>query len=134
MVLPSLVLLQAVYLAGIVEVNKITGDVVKEATGLMKTGKADVSEGFSSDAILNGPEPLCDQLAMVFRSWCVHGTVTYSLLACAFLHLLKSALKDPADPGSYRDIAGSSIVLKLFDKVVLLLRYITMQRACSGGC
>ena len=47
--------------------------------------------------------------------------MTYSLLACAFLPLLKSALKDPADPGSYRAIAGSSIVLKLFDKVVLLL-------------
>ena len=47
--------------------------------------------------------------------------MTRSLLACAFLPLLKSAQKDTADPGSYRAIAGSSIVLKLFDKVVLLL-------------
>ena len=30
------------------EVNKITGDVVKEAAGLMKSGKAEVSEGFNS--------------------------------------------------------------------------------------
>jgi hypothetical protein len=30
-------------------------------------------------------------------------------------------MKDPAGPGSYRAIAGSSIVLKLFDKVVLLI-------------
>ena len=37
------------------------------------------------------------------------------------LKQLKSALNDPADPGSYRAIAGSSIILKLFDKVVLLL-------------
>ena len=50
----------------------------------------------------------------------IHG-LTRSLLACAFLPLLKSALKDPADTGSYRAIAGTSIVLKLFDKVVLLL-------------
>ena len=35
--------------------------------------------------------------------------------------LLKNALKDPGDKGSYRAIAGSSILLKLFDKVVLLL-------------
>ena len=35
--------------------------------------------------------------------------------------LLKSGLKNPADTGSYRAIAGSSILLKLFDKVVLLL-------------
>ena len=49
------------------------------------------------------------------------GTVTTSLLACGFLPLLKSPLKNPADPNSYRAIAGSSIILKLFDKVVLLL-------------
>ena len=60
-----------------VEVSKITGDIVEEAAGLMKTGKADVSDGFTSDAILNGPDTLFNQLAMVFRSWCVHGTVTY---------------------------------------------------------
>ena len=103
------------------EVIKITGAKVKEAAASMKTGKADVSGGFNSDAILNGPDSLFDNLALVYRSWCIHGTVTQSLLACAFLPLLKNALKDPADPGSYRAIAGSSIVLKLFDKVVLLI-------------
>ena len=87
----------------------------------MKKGKADVTGGFSSDAILNGPDVLFDKLAFIYRSWCVHGTVTPSLLACAFLPLLKSSLKDPADTGSYRAIAGSSLLLKLFDKVVLLL-------------
>ena len=89
------------------EVMKITGEKVKEAAGLMKFGKADVTGGFSSDAILNGPDILFERLACVYRSWCVHGTVTPSLLACAFLPLLKSSLKDRADPGSYRAIAGS---------------------------
>ena len=103
------------------EVLKINGETVKAAAGLMKTGKADVTEGYSSEAILNGPDILFDQLAAVFRSWCVQGTVTPSLLACAFLPLLKSSLKNPADPGSYRAIAGSSLILKLLDKVVLLI-------------
>ena len=57
----------------------------------------------------------------MYRSRLVHASVTPALLACAFLPLLKNALKDPADTGSYRAIAGSSILLKLFDKVVLLL-------------
>ena len=35
--------------------------------------------------------------------------------------LLKNSLKNPDDPNSYRAIAGSSIILKLFDKVLLLL-------------
>ena len=52
-----------------VEVNKITGAVVKEAASLMKAGKSDVSEGFTSDAILNAPDLMYDQLAAVYRSW-----------------------------------------------------------------
>ena len=60
-------------------------------------------------------------LANIFRSWLLHGTVTLSLLACAFLPLLKSSLKDPADTGSYRAIAGSSLILKVFEKVILLV-------------
>ena len=45
------------------EVMKITGEKVKEAAGLLKLGKADVSEGFCSDAILNSPDILFEQLA-----------------------------------------------------------------------
>ena len=81
------------------EVNKITGSVVKEAASLMKSGKSDVSGGFTSDAILNAPDLMFDQLASVYRSWLVHASVTPALLACAFLPLLKNTLKDPADTG-----------------------------------
>ena len=62
------------------EVMKITGESVKEAAGLMKLGKGDVTGGYTSDAILNGPDLLFDQLATVFRRRCVHGTVTLTLL------------------------------------------------------
>jgi hypothetical protein len=60
-------------------------------------------------------------MAPVFRSWLIHGTVTLSLLACAFLPLFKGGLKDPSKTDSYRAIAGASLLLKLFDNVVLLL-------------
>ena len=78
-------------------VAQLTGHAVKEAAGLLKPGKTDVSGGFSSDALLNAPDILFDLLADVFRDWIVHGTITATLLACAFLPLLKSSLKDPAD-------------------------------------
>ena len=35
--------------------------------------------------------------------------------------LLKSSVKDPGDLNSYRAIAGSSLLLNLFDKVILLV-------------
>ena len=105
----------------IAEVDKLTGAAVKKAASKLKPKKSDVSGGFTSDAILHAPDILFDQLAMAYRSWIVHGTVTPTLLACAFLPLLKSSLKDPADPGCYRTIAGSSLILKLFEKTILLL-------------
>ena len=50
------------------EVFKVTGEVVKEAACKMKPGKGDVSESYTSDAILNAPDILFDQLAAVYRS------------------------------------------------------------------
>ena len=103
------------------DVLKVTGVVVKEAKIKLKSKKTDVSGGYVSDALKNAPDMLFDQLATVFRSWLYHGTVTSSLLACSFLPLLKSNLKDPSDPDSYRAIAGSSLILKVFELVVIIL-------------
>ena len=49
-------------LDSIVEVNKLTGPVVKEACSRMKPGKADVTQIFTSDVLLNGPDNLFDHL------------------------------------------------------------------------
>ena len=50
----------------------------------------------------------------------VHGSVTPSVLACAFLPLLKPQ-KPKHETSSYRAIAGSSLILKQFEKTVLEL-------------
>ena len=68
--------------------------------------------------IKNCPDIFYDHLADVFKSWLTHGTVTISFLACAFLPLIKG-LKDPSQTDSYRALASSSIILKLFDYVIL---------------
>ena len=87
----------------------------------MKPHKGDVTGSFTSDALLHGPMKLFDMLPAVFGSWFVHVTVCHSLLACAFLPLLKASLKNPTDHGNYRAIAGYSFILKLFEKVILLI-------------
>ena len=103
------------------EVSRLNGGVVKLAVSKLRPQKSDVSTQFTSDALLHAPDILFHQLAAVFRSWLTHGNITPSLLACSFLPLLKSSLKDPANPASYRAIAGSSLILKVFENVVLLL-------------
>ena len=104
-----------------VHVNKITADVVKQACAKMKPGKLDVSGGYSSDVLLHGPDSLFEHLAVIFRAFLTHGEVTSQLLSCAFLPLYKGGHKCVTQTDSYRAIAGSSQLLKLFDNVVLLL-------------
>ena len=102
------------------EVNNLTAEMVKQAAVTMKPHKMDVSQGFSSDALLHAPDLLFSLIALVFRSWLLHGTVTKSVLACAFIPLVKAG-KDPGLSGSYRAIAGSSLLLKLFERCILLV-------------
>ena len=71
--------------------------------------------------ILNAPGILFEHLAAIFRSFLVHEYITPQLLTCAFLPLFKGGLKNPAKTDSYRAIAGSSQLLKLFENTVLLL-------------
>ena len=103
------------------EIEKLTGLAVKLAASGIKKGKMDVSGSYGSDAIRHAPDSFYDYLAAVYRSWLVHGTVSRPLLACAFLPLLKSNLKNPAETKSYRAIAGSAAILLLFERVVLAL-------------
>ena len=106
---------------GFSEIQKITMKSVKTAAAMMKKGKADVSGSYSTDAIRLAPDSLYEKLALVYHSFLVHGSVSRPLLACAFMPLLKSSLKDPGDTKSYRAIAGSSTLLMLFDRLVLNL-------------
>ena len=103
------------------EVNKVTLAVAKEAIGKLKPKKSGVTGSYVSDALKNAPDLLFELFAVHFRSWLTHGKITRSLLACSFLPLVKSSLKDPNISSSYRAIAGSSLILKVFEIVVILL-------------
>ena len=81
----------------------------------------DVSVGYSSGVLLHGPDSLFEHLAVVFRSFLTHGEVTSQLLCCAFLPLYKGGHKSESKTDSYRAIAGSSQLLKLFDNVILII-------------
>ena len=46
-----------------VEVEKVTGSIVKLAASRMKSGKSGIYGSFTSDAILNGPDNLFTTIA-----------------------------------------------------------------------
>ena len=98
----------------------INENVVGNAIRLMKHNKSDVSNGFCSNALKQGPAILHKKLAEIFRSWLCHGRVTMSILALSLLPLVKG-LKSPSNTNNYRLIAGTSLILKLFERVILLI-------------
>ena len=103
----------------VLEVARITQEVVQHALRKVKPGKGDVTGAYTSDTIKNCPPIFSKKMAEMFRSWLIHGTVTPSLLSCAYLPVFKGGLKDPASCSSYRALAGTSVILKLFDYSVL---------------
>ena len=65
------------------DVKEVTAAAVKKAACIVKANKGDVSEGSSSDCILNAPDLLFAHIASIFQCWLIHGKVTLSLLSCA---------------------------------------------------
>ena len=65
------------------DVNKVTSEVVKKVVLSMKARKSDISGGYTSDALLNAPDIMFEQLATIFRSWLVHRkSVAQHLILC----------------------------------------------------
>ena len=64
---------------------------------------------------------LCEHLALVFKMFLVHGHVSSMIMVSTIIPLIKDKLGDANASNNYRSIALSSLVLKIFDWVVLLL-------------
>ena len=102
------------------EVMKINSEIVKEAMKKIKPNKSDPIFDFSSDFLKNAPEVLFEHLALILRSFMVHGHVTETLLLATLVPIVKDKLEDLCSSKNYRSIAISSLILKLLDWVILL--------------
>ena len=102
------------------EIEKITSTIIMRAAIKMKNKKNYISQGFSSDCLHHCPPIFFEILSLVFKSWLCHGCVSRHLLGVSILPIVKP-LKDPADTAGYRAISGISLILRLMEKVVLLL-------------
>ena len=106
----------------LIEVDRVTPELVREALKKMKSSKSDVLFDFNSDCLINAPEILHIHLANLFRTFLIHGEVAMILLLCSLVPIVKDNLGDLTSSDNYRAIAKSSLILKLFDWIVLLLQ------------
>ena len=105
----------------IAEIREVTPEIVEKATRRLKTKKSDPLLQFNSDCLINAPKVLFDQLSLVFQSFLFHGYVTDMLFMSSLIPLVKDKLGNICSSDNYRSIAISSLILKIFDWVLIIL-------------
>ena len=105
----------------LLQVNRITEDLVRKALKLMKSSKRDALFDIQSDCLINGPPALVTHLTNLIRTFVLHGSIPHYILLCTLLPLVKDNLADTTSADNYRAIASGSLLLKLLDLVILSL-------------
>ena len=103
------------------DVQRITQSFIEEAIGRLKNNKSDPLLNFSSECLKNAPVVLCEQLKLLFKHYLMHGYISLALMLSTLIPLVKDKLGDVTLSNNYRSIALSSLILKVFDWVVILL-------------
>ena len=103
------------------EILKITPDIVKDAAKHLKKKKNDPTYNFTSDCLINAPDIFFKQLSIIFRSYIIHGNISDILMLSTLVPIVKDKLGNLCSSDNYRSIAISSLVLKIFDWVLLLI-------------
>ena len=104
-----------------IEVEKITPALIKEAINKLKNDKTDPLYHFNSDCMKNAPPILSEHLAKFFRMYMTHGHLSSVILVSTIIPLIKDKLGDISSSNNYRSVALSSLLLKIFDWIILLL-------------
>ena len=101
--------------------TRITPELLKTACKKLRPGKSDPIHTFSSDCFRNACDSLYDHLALILRCCSVHSHISFVLLLSTLVPLVKDKLASITISKNYRSVAISSILLKIFDWVVILL-------------
>ena len=99
----------------------ITVSDVQEVVNNLKRGKHDGNQGHFSDHIINASPRLYVHLSLLFNNMLSHGFLPkeFEILLSTLVPIPKNRLKSLNNSDNYRAIALSSILGKLFDKILL---------------
>ena len=103
------------------DVNLITTDKIREAASNLKSNRNDPLFMFSSVCLKNAPLSVFEHLTYLIKSFLIHSHVSNGLLLATLIPIPKDKLGDLTSSNSYRSIALSSLILKIFDWIINLL-------------
>jgi len=92
---------------------------VNKAISTIKKGKVDGNYEHYSDHLINGSIKIKIMLAMLFQSMLNHGSIPKGMLQSTIIPIPKGKNKSLNNSNNYRGIALSSIIGKVFDRIIL---------------
>ena len=105
----------------IVDVKKVTSEVVKKAAAKLKPGKGDPSYTFSSDCLKVDSDVMAEYIAIMLRSFLIHGHIPQFLLLSTLVPIIKDKLGPINSSKNYRSVCITALVLKLLDWIIIIL-------------
>ena len=102
-------------------VEKINSGVLKLSARKLKPGKTDPVLNVTSDFLVHAPDIVFQLLALCLKSYLIHAHVSDFLLISMLIPIIKNKLGDITSSNNYRSIAISSLIMKLFDIVIITL-------------
>ena len=103
------------------DVDLVTTDLVTNVISEIKSNKNDPVFAFNSDCIKKAPISLHNHLARIIKCFLIHGYVSNVLLVAMMIPLVKDKLGDIESSDNYRSIALSSVILKIYDWIIMTL-------------
>jgi hypothetical protein len=100
-------------------IGKITPDVLMQAAKKLKPGKTDPVLGITSDFPIHSPRIVFELLTVCLRSYLVHAHVSDLLMISTMIPIMKDKMGDETSSDNYRSIAISSLIMKLYDLVII---------------
>jgi len=97
----------------------ISTDDVIDAIKELKPNKRDGHSGCQSDHFIHGTRKLHTLMSQLLNAMLVHGFAPDSFLLCTVTSIPKNNRKSLNDSSNYRGIALSSILGKVFDRIIL---------------
>ena len=102
-------------------VDKIDAGVLKSSARRLKPGKTDPTLKITSDFLMHAPDVVFQLLSLCLKSYMIHAHITDFLLSSMLIPIIKDKLGDITSSDNYRSIAISSLVMKLYDLVIMSL-------------
>ena len=105
----------------LLELDKITVVLIKDIISNLGSGKNNECFDWGTDALKFSVDAIAPHFKNLYRAFLVHGHVSELFLYSALIPIVKNAKNSKFTSDNYRLIAISSLILKIFDHIMLSL-------------